>query len=459
MDFMSYNRVSRRALLQRASCGFGLVALAGLCAEEARASKPAGPLMPKEPHFAARAKRIIFLCMHGGPTHVETFDYKPKLQADDGKTSHKNPNMQYLASQWEFKQRGQSGLWISELFPHVAEHADDLCLLNGCVTDNPNHPQALDQLHTGSFQFIRPSVGAWTLYGLGTENQSLPGFITISPKSGTARQYGSAFLPALYQGTPVGEHGKSISQAVVSNLASPGLTAEEQRAQLELIQKLNRDALARQTVNPKLEGVIEAYELAFRMQNEFPRVMDLKSETEGTLKLYGIDQPATAEFGKQCLLARRFAEAGVRYIEITHGDWDAHGGLQAIMGNNSRATDKPIAGLLADLKQRGLLKDTLVVWGGEFGRTPDDPTRNGRGHNHKGFSMWLCGGGVKGGLAYGKTDDYGFETIDGRVHTHDLHATMLQLMGLDHERLTYRYGGRDFRLTDVHGRVVKEVIG
>lgn len=454
---MTNQLLSRRQLLQSVSAGFGYVAFAGL-ASEAAAKEAGGPLAPKRPHFAARAKRIIFLCMRGGPSHVETFDEKPQLSADHGKPG-RTPNSKLLGSRWKFRRRGESGLSIVELLPETGGHADKLCVLRGMHTDNENHPQALDQLHTGSFQFVRPSLGAWTLYGLGTENQNLPGFISINPLSalGGLRYYSNAFLPAAYSATLLGDANRPVKNPTVGNLANTRLTMAGQRQQLDLLQAMNRD-LANQTADPRVEGLIESYELAFRMQDAMPKVMDLSAETKETLALYGAAGGPTETFGRQCLLARRFAEAGVRFIEITHTEWDHHGFLTSGMTNNCQQIDRPIAGLLTDLEQRGMLHDTLVIWGGEFGRTPDDPTTDGRGHNNKGYSMWLAGGGTRGGFAHGATDDHGYEAVTGKVHIHDLHATLLHLLGLDHEQLTYRYGGRDFRLTDVHGRVVSEIL-
>jgi hypothetical protein len=452
---------SRRALLKSLSSGFGYLAFAGLAARAAAAATPAGaagPLAPKAPHFAPRAKRVIFLCMRGGPSHVDTFDYKPKLTANTGAPGIR-AGTKLLGSKWNFAQHGQSGLWISELFPKVAKHADDLCLLRSMQTDLPAHPQAFLQLHTGSFQFVRPSLGAWTLYGLGTENENLPGFVTLTPPaaSGGAQNYGSSFLPAIYQGTRLGADNRPIAGAEIRNLTSL-VKPPTQRAELDLLQALNHETLRREGSTPEVEGVIESFELAFRMQKEMPQVMDLSQESEATKALYGLDNPATADFGRKCLLARRFAESGVRFVEISHGDWDQHFNLTTALGANCRSVDQPIAGHLADLKQRGLLKDTLVIWGGEFGRTPHAQGGDGRDHNNKAFTMWMAGAGVKGGFAHGLTDDYGYEAVENKVHVHDLHATILHLLGLDHERLTYRYAGRDFRLTDVHGNVVKEII-
>ncbi|HBJ82746.1 MAG TPA: DUF1501 domain-containing protein [Verrucomicrobiales bacterium] len=451
---------SRRHALKTASSGFGYLAFAGLAARAAEQSAASrdGPLAPKQPHFAARAKRVIFLCMRGGPSHVDTFDYKPKLSAKSGAPGTR-PGTKLLGSKWNFAQHGQSGLWISELFPNVANHADELCLLRSMQTDLPAHPQAFLQMHTGSFQFVRPSLGAWTLYGLGTGNENLPGFVTLTPPSasGGAQNYGSSFLPAIYQGTRIGSDNRPIASAQIRNLKSP-LNTDVQRAELDLVQTLNRATLQRDQFNPAVEGVIESYELAFRMQKEMPQVMDLSAETEATKTLYGLDNEATADFGHKCLLARRMVEAGVRFVEVSHGDWDQHFNLSKTLGDNCASVDQPIAGLLTDLKQRGLLKDTLVIWGGEFGRTPHAQGTDGRDHNNKAFTMWMAGGGVKGGHAHGLTDDYGYEAVEDKVHVHDLHATILHLLGLDHEKLTYNYAGRDFRLTDVKGNVVKEIM-
>jgi hypothetical protein len=368
-----------------------------------------------------------------------------------------------LASPWKFAQHGQGGLWVSELFPEVARHADELCLLRGMQTDVPAHAQASIQLHTGIFQFKRPSMGAWTLYGLGTDNQNLPGFVTISPPIGGTASYGSAFLPAVYQATPIGGFGpfggRGGRGGGVSNIRNPRQTPDAQRMQLDFVQSLNRCALERAPHDDGVEGAIKSFELAFRMQKDLPKVMDLSGETTATQKLYGIGEQATESFGRQCLLARRFVQAGVRFVEITSNGWDHHANLKTALATKAKSVDKPIAGLLQDLKAHGLLKDTLVLWGGEFGRTPYAQGRDGRDHNHKGFTTWMAGGGVKGGFSYGSTDDYGYEAVSGKVHIHDWHATILHLLGLKHEKLTYRYAGRDMRLTDVKGNVVKEIIG
>jgi hypothetical protein len=454
---------SRRQMLQTVSAGFGYMALAGLATEAS--AEYTNPLAAKTPHFAPKAKRVIFLSMRGGPSHVDTFDYKPQLLADEGKDSSvayngKSGGRKLLGSPWKFSQHGESGLPISELYPHLARQADKLCLLNGMYCDVPNHPQAYIQLHTGDFRFVRPSVGAWTLYGLGTENQNLPGFIAISPETnvGGAQNYGCSFLPAIYQGQAIGRLGQPLTTATIGNIANDRFSAAQQREQVDLVQTMNRELLERKEVHAELEGVIESYELAFRMQSAVPEVMDLKSESQSTLDLYGIGRGPSDDFGRQCLLARRFAEAGVRYIECTHGNWDQHNGLRARLTANCGATDQPMAGLLADLEQRGMLDETLVVWGGEFGRTPHCRNTDGRDHNSTGFSFWMAGGGVKGGMRYGATDEYGIAAVENKMHFHDLHATMLHLLGLDHTKLTYRYAGRDFRLTDVFGRVASEII-
>jgi hypothetical protein len=337
---------------------------------------------------------------------------------------------------------------ISDLFPRLSEHADELCILNGMHTDNPAHPQATIQMHTGTAQFVRPSVGSWVLYGLGTMNQNLPGYVSLSPVQ-NAQTYGAAFLPAAYQGTAV---GGASGNAKIPNVA-PGLASDLQEKQLDLVRAMNRDLQDRAPDGGDVEAVMGSYELAYRMQSSVPEVMDLSKEPKAVRDLYG-----TGPFAEQCLLARRMAEAGVRFVEVTHRGWDQHQNLRAALERNCQAIDRPMAALLGDLKRRGLLEDTLVVWGGEFGRTPAQQGRDGRNHNNRGFSMWMAGGGVRGGLRHGATDDYGFAAEAGRVHIHDLHATILHCLGLDHEKLTYRYAGRDFRLTDVRGQVVEPIL-
>ena len=449
---------SRRDFLKSVSCGFGFLAFADLCTRAA-ASESANPLSPKAPHFKARAKRVIFMYMGGAPSHVDTFDYKPKLNEDDGQSAGGNgKGRTYLKSPFKFTQSGQGGLWLPEIFPNLAKQADELCLLNSMHTDVAVHGSATSQLHTGNFRFIRPSMGAWTLYGLGSENSELPGFISLNGVGGTPN-YSSAFLPASFQGTKIeaGGGGKR-GGSQLANIANPKLGIELQRKQLNLLADVNREKLERDQVNPELEGLIESYELAFRMEGAVPEVMDLSSESQKTKELYGIGEKGTDNFGKQCLLARRFSEAGVRFIELGMGGWDQHNNLKAKLTSNAQAIDKPIAGLLQDLKDRDLLKDTLIVWGGEFGRTPAAQNKDGRDHNNKGFSMWMAGGGVKGGFRYGATDEHGVAAVEKKMHINDLHATMLYLLGLDHEKLLYRYSGRDYRLTDLAGVVAKEIV-
>lgn len=434
--------MNRRNFLQTSSLGFGWLGLSGLAAEAA----------PKSP------KRVIFLCMRGAPSHVDTFDYKPKLNADSGKPGPR-PGSQLLGSRWKFSQHGESGHYMSELFPELAHCADDLCFLHGMQTDVPAHPQAYLKMHTGSSQFVRPSLGAWAQYGLGSLNENLPGFVTLAPPSGLggAQNYGSAFLPAQNQGTRIGAEKRPIASAKVANLKSR-LSDEKQRSELDLIKALNANKLAREGHDPQVEGLIKSYELAYRMQSEMPGVMDLKKETEATRRLYGIGETVTDDFGRKCLLARRMIESGVRFVEINHGNWDHHFNLGTALPASCASVDLPLRGLITDLKSRGLFEDTLVIWGGKFGRTPHAEGQDGRDHNVKAFTMWMAGGGVKAGARHGVTDDYGYEAVEGKVGIHDWHATVLHLLGLDHKKLTYRHAGRDFRLTDVHGRVVKEIL-
>jgi hypothetical protein len=364
-----------------------------------------------------------------------------------------------LASKFKFTKAGKSGLWFSELYSELAKQADQLCFINSMQTDLPAHPQALVRLHTGTSQFVRPSLGAWTLYGLGTENENLPGFVSITPSSGFggATNYGSSFLPAIYQGTALGRDNRPIATAEIAHLKTRQ-SREEQRAELDFLQTLNRRKLEQDKVNPDVEGAIEAAELAFKMQSEMPQVLDLNKETEATKRLYGLNDRATEDFGRKCLLARKMVEAGVRFIEVTHGNWDHHFNMNASLERNCGEIDRPVAGLLQDLKKRGLLDETLVVFTGEFGRTPYAQGQDGRDHNNKAFTLWMAGGGVKGGYAYGKSDSYGFDVEENPVSIHDLHATLLALLGLDHERLTFNHAGRNFRLTDVYGNVVKDVM-
>lgn len=472
------NLPTRRQVLQSLSSGFGYLAFASL-AQQARARDEATsqkPLAPKATHFPATAKNVIFLCMNGGPSHVDLFDHKPLLADAAGRKTAESAlagNAALMPSPFEFAQHGESGLWFSDLCPELTKHADDLCFIHSMHTDLPNHSQAFIQMHTGSFQFTRPSLGAWSLYGLGTENENLPGFITINPPSenGGARNYGSAFLPAVYQATRIGTnqipefYAKLLGVdkepgGPLKNMKNDLLSAEEQRRQLDLIRDLNAHKLNRDEYHPEIEGAIESFELAFRMQDEVPDLLDLSSETKATMDEYGIGSGrVTDRFGRQCLLARRMVEAGTRFVEVTAPvSWDHHFLLQKVLPEACTATDQPVAALLSDLKSRGLLKDTLVVWAGEFGRTPYAQSGTGRDHNNKGYTIWMAGGGVKGGLAYGATDELGYAAVENLVHIHDWHATVLHLLGLDHKKLTFNYAGRDFRLTDVYGNVVEDVL-
>ncbi|MDA8743168.1 DUF1501 domain-containing protein [Rubripirellula amarantea] len=460
--------LTRRQLLSQCSAGFGSLALGSLLADEGSAANSSFAT-----HFPARAKRIIFLFMKGGPSQIDTFDYKPQLQKDDQKPlPFDKPRVQFaptgdlLASPWKFRRYGESGIAVSELFPHVAKCVDDLCIINSMHGSNPAHGGACLKIHTGTDTFVRPSMGAWVSYGLGTENENLPGFITICPTlaHGGTKNWSSAFLPASHSGTPLGNASQSSEQARVKYMHNAQMSRKSQRMQLDMTQKLNQSFLDSSGPDAELEARIASFELAFRMQTEMPAALDLAAETKSMHSLYGIDDPITADFGRQCLMARRFAERGVRFVQVTHSNtdvqWDQHGNLRKGHQQNALEVDKPISGLLQDLKSRGLLDDTLVLWGGEFGRTPtcQGTGHDGRDHNPEGFTMWMAGGGVRGGIQYGATDQYGYYAVENKVHVHDLHATLLHLMGLDHERLTFRYAGRDFRLTDVAGHVVDGIL-
>jgi Protein of unknown function (DUF1501) len=461
---------TRRDMLRASGCGFGQLVLAALAGQRARAeSRPAtGPIPPQAPHFPPRARRIIFLFMWGGPSHVDLFDPKPRLNAEDGNQlagksvgSDRDQLGKVLGSPIRFAQHGEGGIWISELFPQLSNHADRLCVVRSMHTEGSAHGEALLRLHTGQANLVRPSVGAWVSYGLGSENESLPAFITISPPRGHGgvQNYGSAFLPALHQGTAIGSAEIPIAKAVVSNLGNQRLKPSEQRDQLDLIQSVNRRHLRASGDDQQIEGLIANYELAFRMQSAMPAIMSLNDESKSTLDLYGIGSEPTDNFGRQCLLARKFAERGVRYIQVsTNYTWDHHKKVKEGSITEAAKVDRPIAGLLEDLARRGLLEDTLVLWGAEFGRTPMVENGDGRNHHPQAFTMWLAGGGVRGGLTYGATDDFGYRPVENPVHMHDLHATLLHALGLDHQRLTYRHAGRDFRLTDVYGRVVHDIL-
>jgi hypothetical protein len=456
---------TRRDLLRHAGAGFGGLALAALLQEGGAlaATDASNPLAPRLPHFAPRAKRVIFLFMPGGPSQVDTFDPKPRLTADDGKPAPKaylGQQRMLLASPWKFARHGQSGIDVSELFPHTARQVDRLCVIRSMVTDDPNHPGGCLLMNTGERVFSRPSLGAWVTYGLGSENENLPGFMAIGPGPliEGARQYGASFLPAAHQGTFV-----SDMETPIRNLANARVSPAQQRRDLDALARFNELHRASRADDSRLTARIAAFELAYRMQSEAPEAFELAGETPATRRLYGLDEPATATFGRQCLLARRLVERGVRFVQLYHTTggfqpWDQHSDLKGGHEKNALATDLPVAGLLADLQARGLLEETLVIWGGEFGRTPArEGNADGRDHHPYGFTMWLAGGGVKGGMIHGATDDFGWDAIEGRVHVHDLHATILHLLGLDHERLTYRHAGRDYRLTDVSGTVVRDI--
>jgi hypothetical protein len=466
--------ISRRQALKSVACGFGYLALADLASATSAA---ADPLAPRTPHHTAKAKRVIFIFMQGGPSHVDTFDRKPRLDREDGRLmsfddartlarTRDGGQHRVMRSPWRFTQHGQCGRWASTLFPHIASHADDLCFLHGMHTEGIAHGPATLFLHSGSINLVRPSVGSWVTYGLGTENRNLPGFVTLAPSMGNGgpRNWSNAFLPAVYQGTAVGRAGVPANEVQIRNLANARVSPSEQRRQLDLLQALNAEQLRRAPGDAELEAVAESFELAHRMQMHAPGVLDLSRETEQTRRLYGIGERATDNFGRLCLMARRLSEQGVRYVQVTYGDntdnpaWDQHSNLPR-HADHALATDKPVAGLLEDLKRRGLLEDTLVWWGGEFGRTPyAERNGTGRDHNPGGFTVWLAGGGVRPGFAYGATDEYGHHAVEDKVHMHDLHATILHQLGMDHERLTFRYAGRNFRLTDVEGRVVREIL-
>ena len=457
---------TRRDFLSRASGGFGALALAGLW-DELQAA-PSDPLASQSGHFPAKADRVIFLYATGGVSHVDTFDRKPQLLRDHGKAItasrwlNKPGKFERFLSKphWDFKQYGQSGLWVSDLFPHLGGVIDDVCMLNAMHCDSDGHDKATLAAHTGSAQFARPSAGAWVSYGLGTENRNLPSFMVISPAApyAGAQTWGSDFLPACHQGTHVIPGNDPLP-----NLKPSAPAAELQAMELSLLGKLNRNHFEHRAADQALDARIRSFETAFGMQREAPEAFDLSGETDATLKLYGLKRGTTTGFGWQCLVARRLAERGVRFLELidvgSSANWDSHGNM-ADHERLARAVDQPIAGLLTDLKQRGMLERTLVVWTTEFGRTPFHQQANhpGREHHNLCFSSWMAGGGVKGGFVHGKSDEYGIQPAEGAVHTHDLHATMLHLLGINHERLTYRYAGRDFRLTDVAGEVVHPII-
>lgn len=463
----------RRSFLRNAGCGFGAIALGAMLADEALLAdeKPLDTLAPRKPHFEPKAKRVIFLFMSGGPSHVDTFDPRPELTRLHGKslpasfgpvkTRRGVDKNKLLASKRTFKKYGKAGIEVSDWFPHIGGCIDDICLLRGCYGDSVTHPESVYLMNTGSILMGRPSLGAWVSYGLGTENRNMPAFVVLPdpagwPKGGSPA-WGGGYLPAAYQGTVV-----KGGQSPIEHLANPpGVSAEQQRRTLDFIAESNKEHLASRGEDSELSARISAYELAYRMQAHAPEVVDLSKETQETKSLYGLDRKETAEFGTRCLLARRMVERGVRFVQLYCGDtngWDAHSDLERNHGTLCLQSDKPIAGLLTDLKRRGLLQDTLVVWGGEFGRTPMTEGTNGRDHNPHGFSMWLAGGGVKAGQTLGRTDAIGLRAAEGKMHVHDVQATILHLLGLNHKRLTFRHNGRNERLTDNGGELIEAAI-
>jgi hypothetical protein len=450
--------LSRRRLLGTVANGFGLLGLTDLLlAGEA----PRDPLATKAPHHTPRATRAIFLFMNGGPSHVDLFDPKPRLATDHGKPlPFEKPKLarttteNLMASPFRFGRQGGSGIEVSELLPNLGACVDEICVIRSTVADNVNHPNACLQLYTGEQVFSRPSLGSWLMYGLGSESRDLPGFLAICPGGNDPALWGSSFLPAIYQGTRVADLNHPIA-----NLGNPRLSTACQRRQLDLVGRLNQRHRLGRADDSRLDARIASFELAFRMQTQAPEAFDIANESPAVKRLYGLDRRHTESFGKQCLLARRLVERGVRFVQLQcEAGWDHHTAITTELPKCCAGIDVPVAGLLKDLKARGLLDETLVIWGGEFGRSPVAQKGDGRDHHPYGFTTWVAGGGVRGGKVHGATDEFGWYAVDNKVHIHDLHATILHLMGLDHTRLTYRYGGRDYRLTDVHGRVVSEIL-
>ncbi len=468
--------LTRRQALQQTACGFGSLAFSALATQQSLAS--GNPLAARLSLAAPKAKRVIFLFMAGGVSHVDSFDHKPKLDALDGRMmdfedaraiarTGKGATQRVMKSLWNFKQRGEAGRWASELFPKMATMTDDLCFIHSMHTEGVAHGPATLFLHTGSTNFIRPSMGSWVSYGLGSDSENLPAFVTICPSMGNGgpRNYGTAFLPAVHQGTALGRAGQPTTEANIRNVTNPLSSSAQQRRQFELLRSINAEQYARAGgTDTDYEAVINSYELAWRLQSKAPQAIDLSTETPETLKMYGINEKVTDNFGRQCLMARRLAEQGVRYIQVNYCDnsnnpaWDQHSNMPK-HADHAAAVDQPVWALVQDLKQRGLLEDTLVWWGGEFGRTPySEKNGTGRDHNPNGFTVWVAGGGFKAGHAHGETDELGHFAVKDKVHMHDLHATILNQLGMDHEKLTFRHAGRDYRLTDLAGRVVKEII-
>ena len=462
----------RRRFLSELGAGFGSLALAGLLGDESVATEPGATrddlLLPNASPRPARAKRVIMLFMFGGPSHIDSFDPKPRLVAEHGRPlpfakprvlSFPLRHGNLVGSPFSFRRHGESGAAVSEVFPEVASRVDDLCIINSMHCTNPRHGGAVLEWHTGTDTFIRPSLGSWLVYGLGTENRNLPGYVTICQalSQGGSNNFSSAFLPAACGGTPLGRGGTPASGAKFPFI-KPAASRDVQQRELEMIRRMGLKQLELTGSDQALEDRIASFELAFRMQAAAPEVQALETESRATQALYGIDEKATEDFGRQCLLARRYSERGVRFVQCNSNGWDHHSGLESAMRQMARSVDRPIAGLLSDLESRGLLDETLVVWGGEFGRTPTAENGNGRDHNPHGFTMWMAGAGIRPGLIYGRTDEYGYYAVENKVHFHDLHATILHLLGIDHNRLTFRYSGRDFRLTDIHGEVVDDLI-
>ena len=469
--------LTRRELLGRMGNGFAALGLMSLLGESAFGATPGqsgatNPMAPKKPPYPAKAKRVIFLFMNGGPSQVDTFDPKPALDKYAGQVIPLNLPTERktgapFPSPYKFQKYGQSGIEVSEIFPNVAKHVDDMCVIRSMYADVPNHEPSLLLMNCGDARQIRPSMGSWVLYGLGTENQNLPGFISMCPGGYPIQEtqnWQSGFLPGVLAGTYIDPNQTDIDK-IVENIRSHYTLLSDQRDQLNLVQRLNKEHLAKRENDSALEARIQSFELAYRMQTEAADVFDLNKEPAAIRAMYG-----PGNFARQCLIARRMAERGVRFIQLYHGagqPWDSHDDLAVNHRNLAREADQGIGALLTDLKQRGMLDDTLVIWGGEFGRTPtvELPTPganagkiNGRDHNHYGFTYWMAGGGVKGGTVYGSTDEFGFRAQDKPVHVHDLHATILHLLGFDHTKLTYRHAGRDFRLTDVHGNVIRDIV-
>lgn len=468
---------TRRHFFSRCSMGLGSLALASLMAEQQAkaAPSPQDPLAPQKPHGAPRAKNVIYLFMAGGPSQLELFDYKPKLQELNGQPipqsfiegkrfafMNSSHGVKLLGARREFKQHGQSGAWVSDLLPHTASVADDLCFVKSCATELFNHAPAKLFMNTGSGQFGRPSMGAWVTYGLGSESRDLPGFVVLQsgprgPRGG-AVNWASGFLPTTYQGVPLRGTGEPIL-----NLSTPGgISSTSQRKAIDAIRDLNLARLV-ETGDAEIQTRINSYEMAYRMQTSAPDLIDISGESQATLDMYGVD-PSQPSFARNCLLARRLVERGTRFVQLYHTNWDSHGGpgetLEDDFPSRCREIDQGCAALIRDLKSRGLLEDTLVIWGGEFGRTPmgENRDKTGRNHHIDAFTMWFAGGGVRAGHTFGESDELGFNAVEDKAHVHDLHATILHLLGIDHKKLTFRFQGRDFRLTDVHGKLLRGML-